>query len=170
MRVCVLFRFVFEDVPLFLGLINDLFPGLDCPRVRYPSFNDAVEAVLAENNYVLLDTQVDKVVQMYETMMTRHTTMIVGPTCGGKSVVINTLCQSQGKLNIPTKVHTLNAKGYKPNSPLYLPVYSLKRVTYILTSRERLKSALYLRLKIVKGRGDTLGFAKLQLVAKYGKN
>lgn len=39
--------------------------------------------------------QVDKVVQMYETMMTRHTTMIVGPTGGGKSVVINTLCQSQ---------------------------------------------------------------------------
>lgn len=34
-------------------------------------------------------------VQMYETMMTRHTTMIVGPTGGGKSVVINTLCQAQ---------------------------------------------------------------------------
>lgn len=41
--------------------------------------------------------QVDKVVQMYETMLTRHTTMIVGPTGGGKSVVINTLCQSQTK-------------------------------------------------------------------------
>ena len=41
--------------------------------------------------------QVDKVVQMYETMMTRHTTMIVGPTGGGKSVVINTLCQAQTK-------------------------------------------------------------------------
>ena len=26
-------KFVFEDVPLFKGLINDLFPGLDCPRV-----------------------------------------------------------------------------------------------------------------------------------------
>lgn len=36
-------KFTFEDVPLFLGLINDLFPGMDCPRVRYPSFNDVVE-------------------------------------------------------------------------------------------------------------------------------
>jgi dynein heavy chain len=36
-------KFVFEDVPLFLGLINDLFPGLDCPRVRYPQLNDVVE-------------------------------------------------------------------------------------------------------------------------------
>lgn len=51
-------KFVFEDVPLFLGLIADLFPGLDCPRVRYPNFNDAVEAVLQENKYVLLPHQV----------------------------------------------------------------------------------------------------------------
>lgn len=36
-------------------------------------------------------------VQMYETMMTRHTTMIVGPTGGGKSVVISTLCKAQTK-------------------------------------------------------------------------
>jgi len=41
--------------------------------------------------------QVDKVVQLYETMMTRHCTMIVGPTGGGKSVVLNTLCQAQTK-------------------------------------------------------------------------
>lgn len=51
-------KFVFEDVPLFLGLIADLFPGLDCPRVRYPDFNDAVESILEENNYVLLSHQV----------------------------------------------------------------------------------------------------------------
>ena len=51
-------KFVFEDVPLFLGLIGDLFPGLDCPRVRYPKFNDAVEAVLVDNRYVLLPHQV----------------------------------------------------------------------------------------------------------------
>jgi dynein heavy chain len=25
-------KFVFEDVPLFLGLIGDLFPGLHCER------------------------------------------------------------------------------------------------------------------------------------------
>ena len=51
-------KFVFEDVPLFLGLIGDLFPGLDCPRVRYPKFNDAVEDILMENKYILLPNQV----------------------------------------------------------------------------------------------------------------
>ena len=56
-------KFVFEDVPLFLGLISDLFPGLDCPRVRYPNFNDAVEAVLEDNKYILLPHQVQCTVQ-----------------------------------------------------------------------------------------------------------
>uniref|UniRef100_A0A3B3TNK4 Dynein axonemal heavy chain 10 n=1 Tax=Poecilia latipinna TaxID=48699 RepID=A0A3B3TNK4_9TELE len=104
-------KFVFEDVPLFLGLISDLFPGLDCPRVRYPNFNDAVENILEENKYIVLPNQVDKVVQMYETMMTRHTTMVVGPTGGGKSVVISTLCQAQTRMGLPTKLYPLNAKA-----------------------------------------------------------
>lgn len=51
-------KFVFEDVPLFLGLISDLFPGLDCPRVRYPNFDDAVEQILQENKYIILPNQV----------------------------------------------------------------------------------------------------------------
>ena len=39
-------------------------------------------------------------VQLYETMMTRHTTMVVGPTGGGKSVVIKTLAEAQTKYDI----------------------------------------------------------------------
>ena len=54
-------KFVFEDAPLFLGLIGDLFPGLDCPRVRYPAFNDAVDESLVENNYSMIPNQIDKV-------------------------------------------------------------------------------------------------------------
>ena len=34
------------------------------------------------------DNQIDKVVQLFETMGTRHTTMVVGPTGSGKSAVI----------------------------------------------------------------------------------
>jgi dynein heavy chain len=57
-------KFVFDDVPLFLGLIADLFPGIDCPRVRYPAFNDAVESVLKEGGYMMVTEQVDKVIQL----------------------------------------------------------------------------------------------------------
>ena len=111
-------KFVYEDVPLFRGLISDLFPGLDCPRVRYASFNDAVEGQLKENGYQVLEIQVDKVIQLYETMLTRHTTMVVGPTGGGKSVVIETLCRAQTQLGVPTKTYIINPKA-QPVQQLY---------------------------------------------------
>ncbi|KAG7199558.1 hypothetical protein KM043_014169 [Ampulex compressa] len=104
-------KFIFDDVPLFLGLIRDLFPDLDCPRVRYPDFNEAVERVLEEDGYVILTHQVDKVIQLYEVMMTRHSTMVIGPTGGGKTVVIETLCRAQTLLDKPTKLHILNPKA-----------------------------------------------------------
>jgi dynein heavy chain, axonemal len=109
-------KFVYDDVPLFMGLISDLFPGMNCPRVRYPSFNDQVEAELAEAGYqVLTNTgeQVDKTIQLMETMITRHTTMVVGQTGGGKSVIINTLARAQTKLGKPTKLFVINPKAIR---------------------------------------------------------
>jgi DNA repair ATPase RecN len=38
-----------------------------------------------------------------QVMLTRHTTMVVGNTGGGKSVVIDTLAQAQTKLDLVTK-------------------------------------------------------------------
>jgi dynein heavy chain len=38
-------KFVFEDVPLFMGLIGDLFPGLDGKRKPYEK-KDAILDVM----------------------------------------------------------------------------------------------------------------------------
>ena len=62
--------------------------------------------------------QVDKVIQLYETMLTRHTTMVVGPTGGGKSVIIQTLSRAQTKMGYPTKLFIINPKA-QPTSELY---------------------------------------------------
>eukprot|EP00731_Ephydatia_muelleri_P038740 Em0887g2a len=53
-------KFVFE---VFLGLIADFFPGLDCPRVHYPKFNDAMEGVPSDGKHIQLPHRVGKVVQ-----------------------------------------------------------------------------------------------------------
>jgi dynein heavy chain len=108
-------KFIYDDVPLFQGLISDLFPGLDCPRVRYPTLNDAVEEAISEQGLQVVPVQCDKIIQLYETMLTRHTTMVVGPTQGGKSVVINSLATAQTKINLPTKKILINPKAQTVN-------------------------------------------------------
>ena len=45
-------------------------------------------------------------------MLTRHTTMVVGPTCGGKSVVISTLQRAMHPaFGCAVKTFTLNPKA-----------------------------------------------------------
>ena len=110
-------KFVFEDVPLFLGLIGDLFPSLDCPRVMHRQLKQAVVDDLTVQGYhhndeQLFALQVDKVIQLHETLATRHTVMIVGPTGGGKSVVLQTLARAyQSAFKQQTKLYTLNPKA-----------------------------------------------------------
>ena len=99
------------SLQLFRGLIGDLFPGLDCPRVRYPAFNDAVEQAMTEAGMQLLDIQLDKVIQLYETLFTRHTTMIVGPTGGGKTTALATLLRAQVITGMPSKQFVINPKA-----------------------------------------------------------
>lgn len=64
-------KFIFDDVPLFLGLITDLFPDLDCPRVHYPDFNEAVERMLEERGYSVIPDQV--ATENYRATCTRVT-------------------------------------------------------------------------------------------------
>jgi dynein heavy chain len=114
-------KFVFEDVPLFQGLIGDLFPGLDCPRVTFEALKNSIEKYLEENDFrhpdePIFQNQVDKIIQMYETQIVRHTTMIVGPTGGGKSVVLDALVfASLEALNSNVKTQLVNPKAQSIN-------------------------------------------------------
>ena len=117
-------KFVFEDVPLFLGLIGDLFPGMDCPRVGYEDLKQAAlddfekRGFKCSNEAVCAD-QADKVIQMFETQLVRHTTMIVGPTGGGKSLVLETLKNARlVAQNVIVKMNFLNPKA-QPLNELY---------------------------------------------------
>ena len=89
-------KFVFEDVPLFQGLLADLFPGLNVPRVSFEALKVAVEQDYTERgmkptNAKVFQKQVDKTIQIYETLLARHTIMVVGPTGGGKTTCIDGL-------------------------------------------------------------------------------
>ena len=107
--------FVFEDVPLFLGLINDLFPGVTINRGKDTALHDAIEAAMKEQDYQLIPDQMEKIAQLHETMKTRHTSMVVGPTGGGKTVVLETLAKAQTMMGNPTKLYVINPKAQSVN-------------------------------------------------------
>ena len=111
-------------MPLFKGLITDLFPGLDAPRVGYEDLKAEVASQLEAGGYKCSDEtvhkeQCDKVIQMYETMIVRHTTMIVGPTGGGKTLVLDTLKNARLKAEgVTVRYWVINPKA-QPLNELY---------------------------------------------------
>lgn len=48
-------KFVFEDVPLFKGLIGDLFPNMDCPRVGYEVLKGEIRKELETKGFKCSD-------------------------------------------------------------------------------------------------------------------
>jgi len=101
-------KFVFEDVPLFKGLIQDLFPNLHIDRVGHEALKERVIQYFEVNGYKYVADQVDKTIQLYETMITRHTTMVVGPTCSGKTTIIEALRRASFT---KTEIFVLNPKA-----------------------------------------------------------
>ncbi|KAJ0060498.1 hypothetical protein NL108_014189, partial [Boleophthalmus pectinirostris] len=84
-------KIVTDDMPVFMGLIGDLFPALDVPRKRDMDFEKHVrQSILdlklqAEDNFVL------KVVQLEELLAVRHSVFVIGNAGTGKSQVLRAL-------------------------------------------------------------------------------
>jgi len=101
-------KFIFEDVPLFKGLIQDLFPGLHIARVGHEDLKENCIKLFEAKGYKVVDQQVDKCIQLFETMITRHTTMVVGPTGAGKTTIIEFLQKAKPQ---KTEIFVLNPKA-----------------------------------------------------------
>ena len=114
-------KLVHEDVPLFLDLIRDLF--IDYNLSDYGTEKEVlrqeVEKYLTTNEDSRFEkekvkNQIDKVLQLAETQKVRHATMVVGPTCSGKSQILSALARARHSLNdtiIKTFVINPKAQG-----------------------------------------------------------
>ncbi|XP_076804743.1 dynein axonemal heavy chain 2-like [Clavelina lepadiformis] len=86
------------DLPLFNGVVGDLFPGIETPVIDYGKLREAINKVLAEAKYQATPHIVSKVIQLYETKNSRHSVMIVGQSGSGKSVTWRMLQASLSRL------------------------------------------------------------------------
>lgn len=91
-------KFLEQDLPLFSGILKDLFPGVVVPYVDYGKLQQAVERALVAMRLQKVPALVSKVIQIHETQLVRHGMMVVGETGSGKSTAVSVLASALGQL------------------------------------------------------------------------
>lgn len=78
-------KFLSQDISLFEGILSDLFPGVELLNQDLDPLVKVLEKVCERKNLQATAFFIEKILQVYETMLVRHGLMIVGGAMGGKS-------------------------------------------------------------------------------------
>lgn len=91
-------KFLEDDLKLFGAIVQDLFPGIEIPLIDYGDLEKSIRFCLKSELYQDEEKFVMKVIQLFETFCVRFGVMLVGPSCGGKTMIYNTLAKALTKL------------------------------------------------------------------------
>jgi dynein heavy chain len=91
-------KFLEMDLPLFNGIISDLFPGKLRPELNYGALMRTMKEQIHNFGLQPAGFFIQKVIQLYEMIVVRHGLMLVGPTGGGKSRNLHVLEETLGAL------------------------------------------------------------------------
>ncbi|KAM7420609.1 hypothetical protein PAMA_015032 [Pampus argenteus] len=104
-------KIVTEDVTIFLGLLGDLFPGLEVEREIDCDFEKAVRKTTVELRLQPEETFISKVMQLVELMAVRHSVFVIGNAGTGKSQILRVLYKTHINLKRKPVWNDLNPKA-----------------------------------------------------------
>ncbi|EPY43885.1 dynein heavy chain [Angomonas deanei] len=105
-------KFVAEDIPLFNGIMQDLFPGVSFPKREYTELLPVIQRYMDKKKLVDVGAWVQKSIQFYETLIVRHGVMLVGWTGTGKTEIresiasaLISMCEAGSSNPVAQQVH-----------------------------------------------------------------
>mmetsp|Transcript_18885 Transcript_18885/g.22437 ORF Transcript_18885/g.22437 Transcript_18885/m.22437 type:complete len:4042 (-) Transcript_18885:161-12286(-) len=112
-------KFIRDDERLFRLLLSDLFPGLDIPVSTYEQLDMALRRDLLRKGLQEHEFLIYKMIQLYDSKLTRHCNMLVGGSLAGKSEAWQTLVSAKTALckednfegYVPVHPHVINSKS-----------------------------------------------------------